>query len=214
MPRQTCVLTVCVSLPLSILRRQHERLDVMELYEILLIALGLSMDAFAVSVTNGMCIKKAGISQSLMCGLCFGLFQGAMPAIGYALGKSFEEWITAFDHWIALILLGFIGGRMIADSVKPDKTEESIMKLTFPLLLVQGLSTSIDALAVGVGFAALSVSIVSSSAVICMVTFIISCIGVYIGKRFGCKLNKKAETAGGIILIAIGLKVFIEHMFF
>ncbi|WP_124098561.1 manganese efflux pump MntP family protein [Ruminococcus sp. Marseille-P6503] len=186
----------------------------MELYEILLVAAGLSMDAFAVSVTNGMCVKRAGLPLSLMCGLCFGLFQGAMPAIGYALGKGFESRISAFDHWIALILLGFIGGRMIADTLKTDETEESLTKLTFPLLLVQGFATSVDALAVGVGFAALSVSIVVASALICAVTFIISCTGVYIGKSFGCRLNKKAETAGGIILIGIGLKVFIEHMFF
>ena len=186
----------------------------MDLYEIIFVALGLSMDAFAVSVTNGMCVKRPGFAHSLWCGICFGLFQGAMPAIGYALGRGFEKWISAFDHWIALILLGFIGGKMIADSLKSRECEDRITELTLPVMLVQGLATSIDALAVGVSFAALSVNIVSSSAVICFVTFAVSFAGVYIGRIFGGRLKRKAGTAGGIILIAIGLKIFIEHPFF
>lgn len=194
--------------------RRYERLDVMDRFEIFLIALGLSMDAFAVSVTNGMWVKKAALVYSLMCGLCFGLFQGAMPAIGYAFGSGFEKWISVFDHWIALILLLFIGGRMIAESIKHKEPDESIVMLTLPLLIVQGLATSIDALAVGVSFAALSVNIVSTSAIICSVTFVISCMGVFIGRKFGGRLNNKAEIAGGIILISIGLKIFTEHMFF
>lgn len=182
-------------------------------------AVGLSMDAFAVSVTNGMCIKNAKSKQALACGLCFGLFQGLMPVIGFLLGKSFESLISKFDHWIALIFLSFIGIKMIVDSIKGDDDEacdvsggKTGLKLTPSLLLTQGIATSIDALIVGVSFAALSVNIYSAAAFICCVTFAFSFAGVYIGKFFGSKFNNKAQIIGGAILIIIGLKTFIEHV--
>lgn len=187
----------------------------MRLTELLLLAIGLSMDAFAVSVTNGLCVKKIGWKVALACGVCFGLYQGVMPTLGFALGKTFEVFIKSVDHYIALILLGFIGGKMLIDGIRNKEDEvENTTSLTFGLLMVQGVATSIDALAVGVSFAALSVNIVSAAAFICCVTFIFSFVGVFIGKKFGTMLNNKAEILGGIILIGIGVKIFIEHMFF
>ena len=187
----------------------------MRLTELSLLAIGLSMDAFAVSVTNGLCVKKIGWKGALACGVCFGLYQGIMPTLGFALGKTFEVFIKSIDHYIALILLGFIGGKMLIDGIKNKEEEvENTASLTFGLLMVQGVATSIDALAVGVSFAALSVNIVSAAAFICCVTFIFSFAGVFIGKKFGTVLNNKAEILGGIILISIGVKIFIEHMFF
>lgn len=187
----------------------------MLLSELLLLAIGLSMDAFAVSVTNGLCMKKIGWKGALACGLCFGLFQGIMPTIGFALGKTFSSYITKIDHYIALVLLCFIGGKMLVDGIKnKDDDEKSEINLTFGLLMVQGVATSIDALAVGVSFAALSVNIVSAAAFICATTFIFGFIGVFIGKKFGTILNNKAQILGGLILIGIGIKVFVEHMFF
>ena len=187
----------------------------MRLTELLLLAIGLSMDAFAVSVTNGLCCKKVNWKGAVACGLCFGLYQGLMPTIGFALGKTFESLITSIDHYIALILLGFIGGKMLIDGIKnEDEKTECPASLTLGLLIVQGIATSMDALAVGVSFAALAVNIVSAAAFICCVTFIFSFVGFFIGKRFGTMLNNKALILGGVILIAIGVKIFIEHMFF
>lgn len=183
-------------------------------WELLLIAVALSMDAFAVSVTNGLCHKKIRLGWTLGIGLCFGLFQGVMPWIGYLLGKSFERYITAFDHYIALILLGFIGGKMLYEAIRHKEGEESCaVALTVSALLLQGVATSIDALAVGVSFAALqTVNIYAAAGCICAVTFAFSVVGVRIGKRFGTLLNNKAEIVGGLILIGIGLKIFITHM--
>lgn len=186
----------------------------MKLLDLLLLAIGLSMDAFAVSVTNGLCIKKIGIKGALACGISFGLFQGIMPTLGFALGKTFAEFISNIDHYIALILLGFIGGKMLIDGIKnKDEELKENLELTLGMLLVQGVATSIDALAVGVSFAALSVNIVSAAAFICCITFLFSFWGVFIGKKFGTILNNKAQILGGIILIGIGLKIFVEHMF-
>ncbi|MDO5125503.1 MAG: manganese efflux pump MntP family protein [Ruminococcus sp.] len=181
--------------------------------ELLLLAIGLSMDAFAVSVTNGLCMRKSAWKTALSCGLCFGLFQGAMPSIGFALGRTFTEYVTSIDHYIALVLLAFIGGKMLIDAFK-DVDESCDLSPALGLLLVQGVATSIDALAVGVSFAALSVNIVYAASFICCVTFLFSFVGVFIGNRFGTILNSKAQILGGLILIGIGLKIFIEHMFF
>lgn len=187
----------------------------MSTLELLLTAIGLSMDAFAVSVTNGLSNRKMKVKWIIAIGLCFGLFQGAMPAIGFFLGRSFTEYISAFDHYIALLLLGFIGGKMLYEALSHKDGDENEKKnLAIGLLLVQGVATSIDALAVGVSFAALSVNIVSAAAFICIVTFAFSIVGVLIGKRFGDIFGNKAEIIGGIILIGIGLKIFIEHMWF
>ena len=183
--------------------------------ELILIGIGLSMDAFAVSVTNGLCCKNIKTGGTIATGVCFGVFQGLMPMIGYFLGVGFSKYITAFDHIIALILLGFIGGQMIWEALKKDNEEHRENLLTVKMLLMQGVATSIDALAVGVSFAALKdVNIIFAAASICCITFAFSVVGVKIGKKSGDFLNSKAQLIGGIILVGIGLKIFIEHTFF
>lgn len=189
----------------------------MQFYELLLIGIGLAMDAFAVSITNGLVYKNMTKKLMLMTCLCFGVFQGVMPTIGYFVGRGFSSYISAYDHYIALILLGFIGGKMLIDAIKERKEEiKQIDKsLTVPILLVQGVATSIDALAVGVSFAILpNVSITFSAGIIAIITFVMCLVAFVIGKRFGKLLNDKAQIFGGLILISIGLKIFIEHQFF
>lgn len=190
--------------------------------ELLLLAIGLAMDAFAVSIGNGLSMKKQNPKAAFAIAFSFGLFQALMPTLGYFLGSAFEEVIRQFDHFIALIFLGFIGGKMIFDGIKEliadkkGKTEElPEFKLTFGKLLIQAIATSIDALIVGVSFAALpNVNIWTAVLLIGVVTFAISLSGVFSGKKFGQLLGSKAEIFGGIILVGIGLKVFIEHVFF
>ena len=187
----------------------------MGITELILIGIGLSMDAFAVSVTNGLCCKEIKTGKTLLTGLCFGGFQGLMPLIGYFLGRGFAKYITAFDHIIALVLLGFIGGQMIFESFKKEEEKNDAVCLTAKMLLMQGIATSIDALAVGVSFAALdNVNITFAASAICCITFAFSVVGVFIGKKFGTVLNNKAQLVGGIILVGIGIKIFVEHTFF
>lgn len=190
----------------------------MSFTEVLLIGIGLSMDAFAVSVTNGMCRKNVNAGWAIVIALCFGLFQGLMPAAGYMLGSTFAGYVESFDHIIALILLGFIGGKMLIDGVeKKEESSGSGCFLHIGELLVQGVATSIDALAVGVSFAAVmhsSSDMLASVAIIAASTFIISLAGVAIGKKSGDFLNNKAQIVGGLILIGIGVKIFVEHVFF
>ncbi|MEG0614181.1 MAG: manganese efflux pump MntP family protein [Oscillospiraceae bacterium] len=189
----------------------------MGITELLLIAIGLSMDAFAVAVTNGMCKKNIKLGWTFITAIVFGLFQGVMPVIGYFLGQTFTGYIQKFDHIIALVLLGFIGGKMLYDAIKSKNCEtcdSNSADLKFGELMLQGVATSIDALAVGVSFSAMNTNIVISAGFIAAVTFILSFAAVFIGKKFGAFLNRKAEIVGGLILIAIGLKIFIEHTFF
>lgn len=187
----------------------------MGVVELILIGIGLSMDAFAVSVTNGLCCKEIRAGKTFLTGLCFGGFQGLMPLIGYFLGRGFAKYITAFDHIIALVLLGFIGIQMIAEAIKKDEESTESACLTAKMLLMQGIATSIDALAVGVSFAALpDVNIAFAAGAICCITFAFSIAGVLIGKKFGTMLNNKAQLVGGLILVGIGIKIFIEHVFF
>ena len=190
----------------------------MNFIEILLTAVGLSMDAFAVSVTDGLACTNIEKKQRLSIGLCFGFFQGLMPTIGFFLGKAFEDYIKAVDHWIALILLGYIGGKMIYDSIREFKSQEEVCTpctLTTRMLLMQGVATSIDALAVGVSFAALSnINIFYAGTEIAVITCALSLIGVRFGKKFGQKLGSRATLTGGLILVFLGVKIFIEHMFF
>lgn len=184
----------------------------------ILLGIGLAMDAFAVSVTNGLCAGKFKARHALADGLTFGLFQAAMPLIGFFLGLSFMKYIEPLDHWIAFILLGGIGANMIIGVLKKGEEETcAASPFTVKNLLVQGVATSIDALAVGIGFstqlsgygdAFLTVGIIGVS------TFIISTAGVYIGKLFGGLLKEKAQILGGVILIGIGAKILIEHLFF
>lgn len=183
------------------------------LIEIILIGIGLSMDAVCVSMSNGMCYKSK-FKQIFCIGLAFGLFQGIMPLIGYFAGSLFSKQISAFDHWIALILLAIIGGKMVYDAIKDDEEISCRTKLTFKLLIMQAIATSIDALAVGVSFAAMNVNIYIASSIIAVTTFILSMIAVYVGEKIGTKLNQKAGIFGGTILILIGMKIFVEHMFF
>ncbi|WMJ23053.1 manganese efflux pump MntP family protein [Paludicola sp. MB14-C6] len=187
----------------------------MSFIEILLIGIGLSMDAACVSMSNGMCFQNTRLKRALTIGLAFGLFQGLMPLIGYYAGSVFSEQISAFDHWIALVLLVFIGGKMIYDALKGSDDDSCSTNFTLKLLFVQAIATSIDALTVGITFAAIrNVNIYFAVSIIAITTFAFSVVAVYIGKKIGTKLNSKAELFGGTILILIGLKIFIEHMWF
>ncbi len=187
----------------------------MAITELILLAIGLSMDASAVSISNSLCINKITIKHILQMALMFALFQGIMPLIGYFAANNFESVINRFDHWIAFGLLSIIGGKMLHEAIKAEIEQEcSLFALTFRLLFVQAIATSIDALAVGVGLSALNVNIFYSIAIISAITFICCTIAILVAKRFGNLLGKRAGIAGGIILIAIGLKIFIEHMFF
>ncbi len=188
----------------------------MSFAEIFLIGVGLAMDAFAVSVTNGMCRSGKAPVIALSGGICFGLFQGIMPTLGYALGSTFSQYIERYDHVIALLLLGYIGGKMIFDVIKGGESASGGGKLKLSELLLQGVATSIDALAVGVSFAAMMPwsKMAASAGIIAGTTFIIAFAGALIGKRFGSILNDKAQLAGGLILIGIGVKIFVEHTFF
>ena len=187
------------------------------------IAVGISMDAFAVCITNGALCKKVRFSFALKMALSFGLFQALMPTIGWLIGKAGESFISSVDHWVALILLCFIGGQMIVESLKNRKEpscDEGPARegLSFKTLMLLSLATSIDALATGIILpsavqASTVVLMLLAVALIGLITFVICIAGVYIGKKFGVLLSEKAQIAGGIVLILIGLKIFIEHMF-
>ena len=184
----------------------------MGLVEIILIAVSLAMDAFAVSICKGLSMKKMDWKKAIIIALYFGLFQGGMPLIGYLLGVGFEESIKFIDHWIAFGLLAFIGGNMIKEALSKNEDDEVDDKVDFKTMIVLAIATSIDALAVGVTFAFLNVNIILAVSLIAIITFIISCIGVKLGNVFGDKYEKKAELAGGIVLILIGLKILLEHL--
>ena len=179
--------------------------------ELLLISVGLAMDAFAVSVGKGMTLKKVRLRHSLTAGVWFGVFQGLMPLIGYFVGRSFASYVVSVDHWIAFGLLAIIGINMIREATSGDE-EEQDSDFGFRTMLIMAIATSIDALAVGVSMAFLDVNIWISAAVICFVTLLISAMGVYLGSAFGSRLGSKAGIVGGLILIAIGIKIVIEHV--
>ena len=184
----------------------------MGLVEIILIAVSLAMDAFAVSICKGLSMKKMDWKKAIIIGLYFGIFQGGMPLIGYLLGVGFEESIKFIDHWIAFGLLAFIGGNMIKEALSKKEDDEIDDKVDFKTMVVLAIATSIDALAVGVTFTFLNVNIILAVSLIAIITFIISCIGVKLGNVFGDKYEKKAELAGGIVLILIGVKILLEHL--
>ena len=190
----------------------------MSIIELLILALGLSMDAFAVSICKGLSVPKLRPKHCLICGVYFGGFQALMPLIGWALGIRFQSMITNIDHWIAFVLLVFIGGKMIAEAVRPEGENVEIDKLDPPLdlkeMLVLAVATSIDALAVGITFAFLNYPIGEAVTIIGLTTFCISIGGVYVGNFFGNRYKKKAELAGGIILVLIGVKILLEHLGF
>ena len=184
----------------------------MGLLELFLIAVGLSMDAFAVSVCKGLSERQLKAKHYLIIGAWFGGFQALMPAVGYLLGSTFEQYITAVDHWIAFVLLCFIGGNMIREALSKDE-EKLDASFSFKTMLLLAIATSIDALAVGITFALLpDVNIVAAVLFIGATTFILSAIGLKVGNVFGTKYKSKAELAGGVILILIGTKILLEHL--
>lgn len=184
-------------------------------------AFALSMDAFAVSITKGMTIKNLKKSTALKMALAFGVFQGGMPLLGWALGISFESYIKSIDHWIAFILLGFIGFNMIKgffDDRKEGKESELEFSATTDVddlsnkeIIMLAVATSIDALAVGISFAFLNVSIIPAASIICIITFLVCVVGVFVGNKVGDIFNGYAELVGGVILILIGFNIFNEH---
>ena len=185
----------------------------MGLIELFLIAVGLSMDAFAVSVCKGLAMPKCTFKKVAIVGLWFGGFQALMPAIGYILGAQFQEAIASIDHWIAFVLLALIGGNMIHEALDNDE-EEADASLDVKTMFLLAVATSIDALAIGITFAFLKVNIIPAVCFIGIVTFIISFAGVKIGNVFGARYKNKAEIVGGIILILLGLKILLEHLGF
>ena len=183
--------------------------------ELFLVAVGLSMDAFAVSVCKGLCMKRLDVRQGVAIALFFGGFQALMPLAGWALGTQFEQYITPVDHWIAFVLLAFIGGKMLWDAFRGGEEELSCPadgKLDLRELVMLSVATSIDALAVGITFAFLRVDIVSSVALIGVTTFVLSLAGVAVGHRFGARYEKTATVVGGVVLVLIGTKILLEHL--
>ena len=183
----------------------------MSFFDLFLIALALSMDAFAVAICKGLSVKKVGAKHILTAGVYFGGFQALMPLIGFVLGYKFERFIVSVDHWIAFVLLAVIGGNMIKEALvgEDDEVNDSF---SFKTMLPLALATSIDALAVGISFAFLGVDIVTAALLIGVTTFVISGAGIVVGNIFGAKYKSKAELAGGIVLILIGLKILLEHL--
>ena len=183
----------------------------MGLLELFVIAVGLSMDAFAVSICKGLSVQELKPKHALTVGVYFGGFQMLMPLIGFALGVRFQSFITSIDHWIAFVLLGLIGANMIRESREQD--EENLSdSFSFGTMLPLAVATSIDALAVGVTFAFLQVSILPAVCFIGATTFILSCIGIRIGHVFGLKYKSRAELFGGAVLILMGIKILLEHL--
>ncbi len=182
----------------------------MGLIEIFILAVGLSMDAFAVSICKGLAGGKVGAREMGLAGIWFGGFQALMPVIGYLLGAAFADHIMAFDHWIAFILLGIIGGNMIKEACsEAEETSDSFHAKT---MFIMAVATSIDALAVGITFAFLKVHIAAAAILIGCTTFVFSAAGVKIGSVFGTRYRAKAEFAGGVILILLGIKILLEHL--
>lgn len=185
----------------------------MGFWELFLLAVGLSMDAFAVSICKGLCMKKAGIKEGSICGAWFGGFQALMPLMGFFLGTLFAEAIEAFDHWVAFGLLAIIGVNMLKEALSKCDCEEHDADLSFKSMLIMAVATSIDALAVGISLAmAGDVNIWIAIALIGVVTFVMCAVGVKIGNVFGSRFEKKAQVAGGIILILLGTKILLEHL--
>ena len=184
----------------------------MSFVELFLIAVGLSMDAFAVSVCKGLSTRQLSARHYLIIGAWFGGFQALMPTLGYILGSTFEKYITKYDHWVAFVLLAFIGGNMLREGFSKE-TEETNSSFSAGTMALLAVATSIDALAVGITFALLpDVNIIAAVLFIGTITFVISGIGLKVGNVFGLKYKNKAEIAGGIILILIGVKILLEHL--
>ncbi len=189
----------------------------MDSITLFVLALGLSMDAFAVSISNSMCFSGLRRNEAALTSLSFGVFQGLMPVAGYFAGRAFADVVSAFDHWIAFALLGFIGGKMIWDAVKELRAPEACpvgRAFSYKLMVVQAFATSIDALAVGISLACIESAIALEALTIGIVTFLFSAFGVYFGNHFSRKIDLKLDLIGGLILICIGTKILIEHLYF
>ena len=187
----------------------------MGLVELLLIAVGLSMDAFAVSICKGLGMKEVNLKVAVVLALFFGGFQALMPLIGWALGSQFLGIIGPIDHWVAFVLLAVIGGKMLWEAFREDAGEgdgKPADRIDLGEFLILAIATSIDALAVGISFAALSVDIVPSVALIGVITFAFSIAGVFVGNFFGSRYEKPASIVGGVVLILIGTKILLEHL--
>jgi putative Mn2+ efflux pump MntP len=181
--------------------------------ELLLIAVGLSMDAFAVSVCKGLGMRRINVQVALVLALLFGGFQGLMPVLGWFLGNQLLWLIEPVDHWIAFCLLGYIGGKMIWDAFHEDEDEvEEVTGIVWGEFLMLAVATSIDALAVGLSFAALSVSIAPAALLIFVTTFVLSLVGVAVGNYFGARFQAPAQVVGGVVLVGIGVKTLLEHL--
>ncbi|MBQ8499524.1 MAG: manganese efflux pump [Bacteroidales bacterium] len=183
----------------------------MHIAELLIIAIGVSMDAFAVSICKGLSVQKVQFKHAALTGLWFGGFQALMPLIGYFLGVGFADFVASVDHWIAFILLGIIGGNMIKESCSKDGDHCSVADFSARTMFGLAVATSIDALAIGVSFAFLKVNIWEAVILIGITTALFSGAGIFIGNVFGSRYKSKAEFAGGFILIAMGLKILLEH---
>lgn len=184
----------------------------MEIGELIVLSLGLGMDAFAVSICKGLSMKKMNWKKALIIGLYFGGFQAIMPVLGYSLSKGFENFVTSIDHWIAFILLSIIGGKMVKDAFSPENSENCNEDVGFKTMIVLAIATSIDALAVGITFAFLNVNLILAIALIGSITFFLSMIGTKVGNVFGDRYENKAELLGGVILIFLGIKILLEHL--
>lgn len=184
----------------------------MSLFTLFVTAVGLSMDAFAVSVCKGLAMKKLSVKKALIIGLWFGGFQALMPAAGYLLGSRFERYVNAIDHWIAFVLLALIGANMVKEALSKDECQEANDSVDIKTMFLLVIATSIDALAVGVTYAFLQVAILPAVSLIGVTTFLLSVAGVKAGNVFGMKYKSRAELAGGIILIVMGLKILLEHL--
>ena len=184
----------------------------MQIWELFLTAVALSMDAFAVAICKGLAMQKVTAKKAIIIGAWFGGFQALMPLIGYLLGSQFQKQIEAVDHWIAFALLALIGGNMIREVVFGGEDEEETDDIGFKTMALLAIATSIDALAVGITYAFLQVEIVPAVSFIGIVTMTLSVVGVIVGHFFGKKHKSKAELAGGVILILIGVKILLEHL--
>lgn len=187
----------------------------MDLLSIILCGIGLAMDASAVSIAKGMSLSKEHINEyAIKLGLVFGFFQGAMPLAGYFIGSHFAKYITSIDHWIAFILLSIIGINMIRESKEKDEDASVVHSISWKVILVLAIATSIDALAVGITLAFLRVNVWLATGLFALITFVLSFICVKLGKKLGSLFQAYAERLGGIILIVLGIKILIEHLFF
>jgi putative Mn2+ efflux pump MntP len=187
----------------------------MSIFAIFLTGIGLSMDAFAVSICKGLSMKKINWTYAIVIALFFGVFQAVMPIIGWALGSTFASLIEPIDHWIAFILLLLVGSNMLVEAIRGDDEESASdepLKIDIKELFVLAVATSIDALAVGISFALLAVNILQAAIIIGVTTFVLSLVGVGIGNIFGSRFSKPSTIAGGIILILIGVKILLEHL--